>query len=321
MMATDYGKVAVLMGGQSAEREISLQSGHAVLTSLTRNGVDARGLDAGIPFLAHLDADGYTRAFIALHGPMGEDGAVQGGLEVLGLPYTGSGVLASALAMDKPRAKQIWRGLGLPTPDWMELTRAQDLKKAVKSLGLPLAIKPAGRGGSSYGVTRVEKERELKSAWRHARQYDARVMAERWVEGMELTAAILEGTPLPLIGLRTPRTFYDYKAKYESDETEYLCPCGLPKKREKELKALALQAFKALGASGWGRVDLVLGNDGVPALLELNTVPGLTEHSLVPMAAGHVGINFDALVFSILATSYYANEATGAAVAVAGGGR
>lgn len=320
MMDTDYGKVAVLMGGQSAEREISLQSGHAVLTSLTRSGVDARGLDAGVPFLAHLDADGYARAFIALHGPMGEDGTVQGGLEVLGLPYTGSGVLASALAMDKPLAKQVWRSLGLPTSDWMEIAQPQDLKKAAKLLGLPLAIKPASQGGSSYGVTRVEKEKELRGAWRRAQQYDTRVMAERWVEGMELTAAILEGTTLPLIGLRTPRAFYDYTAKYESDETEYPCPCGLPKRQEKELQALALQAFKALGARGWGRVDLILGNDGVPALLELNTVPGLTEHSLVPMVACHAGIDFDELILSILATSCCAGEATGTTVAMAEGG-
>ena len=318
-MGMDYGKVAVLMGGKSAEREISLESGHAVLSSLAHSGVDAHGLDAGIPFLAHLDSGGYARAFIALHGPMGEDGTVQGGLEVLGLPYTGSGVLASALAMDKLLVKHVWRSRGLPTPDWMEIERSKDLNEAVRRLGLPLAIKPV-RQGSSYGVTLVQERRQLRNAWQHALQYDTRVMAERWVEGMELTAAILGDKHLPLVGLRTPRAFYDYTAKYDSDETEYLCPCGLPSKQEATLHALALRAFKVIGASGWGRVDFMLGKDGEPTLLELNTVPGLTGHSLVPLAAHHVGIDFDALILDVLDTSCRAAMGV-AAAAVEGGAR
>lgn len=319
-MSMDYGKVAVLMGGVSAEREISLASGHAVLSALVRNGIDACGLDAGVPFLAHLDSDGYARAFIALHGPMGEDGAVQGGLEVLGLPYTGSGVLACALAMDKPQAKRIWRSLGLPTPDWMEIRRPEDLDEAAGRLRMPLAIKPVGQG-SSYGVTCVEKRGALRDAWQRARQYGTRVMAERWVDGMELTVAILEDARLPPVCVRTPRRFYDYQAKYASGQTEYLCPCGLPKKRTEALQNLALRAFEALGGRGWGRIDMVLARDGTPALLELNTVPGLTDHSLVPLAARRAGIEFPELVLRILAGSRCETARIPAApgIALAGG--
>ena len=298
----DYDKVAVLMGGSSAERDISLHSGHAVLSALTRQGIVARGLDASVPFLAHLDAEGYGCAFIALHGLAGEDGTVQGSLEVMGVPYTGSGVLASALAMDKTLSKSVWRDHGLPTADWMEIKQADDLQTAARRLGFPLAIKPV-RQGSSYGVKRVTRKADLQVAWQQARRYDERVMAEQWVDGMELTASILEGVQLPLVGLSTPRSFYDYEAKYESAQTRYLCPCGLPRKREAALRELAAQAFAVLGACGWGRVDLMLSKAGAPMLLELNTVPGLTKHSLVPMAARHVGIDFDDLALRLLKTS------------------
>ncbi len=294
--AADFGKVAVLMGGQSAEREISLRSGQAVLAALQRQGVDAHAVDVTPDLMAQLT--GFDRAFIALHGRGGEDGVIQGALETLGLPYTGSGVAGSALGMDKYRCKLLWRGLGLPTADFVMLQSEPDLDAAA-ALGFPLIIKPSHEG-SSIGMARVESRAELQQAWRDAARYDAEVMAEKWISGAEFTAAILGDEVLPLIRLETPRTFYDYAAKYEADDTRYLCPCGLDEAQQQQLQQLALKAFRSVDAGGWGRVDLMQDADGRFLLLEVNTSPGMTDHSLVPMAARARGIGFDLLVWRIL---------------------
>ncbi len=294
--AADFGKVAVLMGGQSAEREISLRSGQAVLAALLRQGVDAHAVDVMPDLMAQLM--GFDRAFIALHGRGGEDGVIQGALETLGLPYTGSGVAGSALGMDKYRCKLLWRGLGLPTADFVMLQSEPDLDAAA-ALGFPLIIKPSHEG-SSIGMARVESWAELQQAWRDAARYDAEVMAEKWISGAEFTAAILGDEVLPLIRLETPRTFYDYAAKYEADDTRYLCPCGLDEAQQQQLQQLALKAFRSVDAGGWGRVDLMQDADGRFLLLEVNTSPGMTDHSLVPMAARARGIGFDLLVWRIL---------------------
>jgi D-alanine-D-alanine ligase len=297
--AADFGKVAVLMGGLSAERAISLKSGTAVLEALRRRGVDAGPVDVDARLPARLlDAD-YDRAFVILHGRGGEDGTIQGLLELLGLPYTGSGVMASAIGMDKYRSKLIWRGLGLPTPEFAMLHSLGDLG-AAESLGFPLMIKPA-REGSSIGMTKVDVPEVLAEGWTLARRYDADVMAERWVPGTELTCAVLAGEALPLIRLETPRTFYDYQAKYSAQTTRYHCPSGLAPALEQRVQALAVQAFDAVGARGWGRVDLMLDEADQPWLIEINTAPGMTDHSLVPMAARAQGIDFDELVWRILA--------------------
>ena len=299
--AADFGKVAVLMGGRSAEREVSLNSGQAVLDALQCQAVDAHGVDAGTDVLTQLTAGAYDRAFIALHGRGGEDGIIQGALETLGLPYTGSGVPGSALAMDKYRCKLLWRGLGLPTADFVMLEDEPGLDAAA-ALGFPLMIKPVHEG-SSIGMARVENEDELRSAWLEAVRYDNQVMAECWITGPEYTAAILGDEVLPLIRLETPHLFYDYAAKYEADSTCYHCPCGLDEEQEQEAQALALKAFHAVDARGWGRVDFMCDQSGELLLLEVNTVPGMTDHSLVPMAAKARGIDFDALVWRILETS------------------
>jgi D-alanine-D-alanine ligase len=298
---SEFGKVAVLMGGDSAEREISLRSGAAVLAALQQRGVDAHGIDAGADLLQQLAAGGFDRAFIILHGRGGEDGVIQGTLERIGLPYTGSGVLGSALGMDKYRTKALWRGLDLPTPESVLISDAEDLQ-AADSLTFPLMIKPS-REGSSIGMTKVEDKQQLRQAWETARRYDASVLAERWISGSEYTATLLQGEALPLIRLQTPHTFYDYAAKYSADTTRYHCPCGLSPAQEAELQALCLQAFDAVGADGWGRVDLMLDEQQRPWLIEVNTVPGMTDHSLVPMSARAAGIEFDELVLRILATS------------------
>ncbi len=299
---SEFGKVAVLMGGDSAEREISLRSGSAVLSALQQRGVDAQGIDAGADVLQQLTAGGFDRAFIILHGRGGEDGVIQGALERIGLPYTGSGVLGSALGMDKHRTKALWRGLGLPTPESVLIVDEADLQAAA-AVGFPLMIKPS-REGSSIGMTKVEDEQQLQQAWETARRYDASVLAERWIVGREYTAAVLQGEALPLIRLETPHTFYDYEAKYHADTTSYHCPCGLPEAQEAELQGLCLRAFEAVGASGWGRVDLMLDEQQRPWLIEVNTVPGMTDHSLVPMSARTAGIEFDELVLRILASSF-----------------
>ncbi|MBK1693662.1 D-alanine--D-alanine ligase [Chromatium weissei] len=297
-----FGKVAVLLGGQAAEREISLKSGQAVLAALLRQGVDAHSLDPDATVLEQLRSGGYDRAFIILHGRGGEDGQIQGALETIGLPYTGSGVLGSALGMDKYRCKLAWMGAGLPTAASVLLHGTQPNLAAAAALGFPLMIKPVHEG-SSIGMARVETVAELHQAWTTAAQYDDLVLAEQWIDGAEYTCAILDREALPLIRLETPHAFYDFNAKYQANSTRYHCPCGLAAATEVELQQLALAAFTAAGASGWGRVDFMVNAAGQPFLLEINTVPGMTDHSLVPMAARAAGIEFDALVKRILATS------------------
>jgi D-alanine-D-alanine ligase len=302
------GKVAVLLGGRSAEREISLISGRAVLEALLRRGVDAQAFDPAERPLEQLR--GFDRAFIVLHGRGGEDGTIQGALEWLGIPYTGSGVLGSALAMDKVRTKQLWQSVGIPTPEWIEVTAAADLAK-VRAVDAPLAVKPS-REGSSIGITRVTKASELEAAWRAAAALDPSVVVERWIEGDEYTASIVDDEALPLIKLEVPNVeFYDYQAKYFRDDTVYRCPCGLDAATERRLAALCLRAFHAVGARGWGRVDLMLDRNGEAWLLEVNTVPGMTSHSLVPMAAAAVGVGFDDLCLRILASARAARPAEG----------
>ncbi len=294
-----FGRVAVLMGGSSGERLVSLKSGGAVLAALQRSGIDAVGIDAGRDVLAQLAGGDFDRVFIALHGRGGEDGTLQGGLEMLGLPYTGSGVLGSALGMDKCRTKQLWAGLGLPTPAFRVLTADTDLGQVIADLGLPLAVKPS-REGSSLGVTRVNESADLAAAYAKAASLDSEVIAERWIIGREYTVSLLGGVALPVIGLEAAQEFYDYHAKYEANDTVYSVPCGLSAPEEAELQRLAVRAFAALGCSGWGRVDIMRDTAGVPWLLEVNTVPGMTDHSLVPMAALAAGIRFDELVVRIL---------------------
>jgi D-alanine-D-alanine ligase len=298
----DFGKVAVLMGGWSAERAVSLVSGQAVLRALQARGVDAHGLDVDRGITKVLAAGGFDRAFIVLHGRGGEDGVMQGALDLLGLPYTGSGVLASALGMDKLRTKQIWVGAGLPTPPWRLIESAAELPAAAAALGLPLAVKPA-REGSSIGVSRADDPAQFQAAWERAAAYDSTVLVEPWIQGREYTGGLLQGEPLPLIRMETPRAFYDYEAKYHANDTRYLCPCGLPEAREAELRELVRRAFAAVDGAGWGRVDLMVDAQDRPWLLEVNTVPGMTDHSLVPMAARVAGLGFEDLVWRILETS------------------
>lgn len=304
----EFGRVAVLMGGWSAERVISLESGSAVLAALKRKGVAAEAIDLDRDVFKRLKEGEFDRAFIALHGRGGEDGVIQGALEAMGIPYTGSGVLGSALAMDKCKSKLIWMSLGVPTPPFVELAADLDADGVVEALGLPLMVKPA-REGSSLGASKVTATEQLRPAWQRASQYDSSIIAERWITGKEYTAALLDGEPLPMIQLKTPRAFYDYEAKYVDDRTQYICPCGLPEIRERELQALALKGFRALGARGWGRVDLLVDEEERPWLIEVNTVPGMTSHSLVPMAAKAAGIGFDDLVLRILKTSLPAASA------------
>jgi D-alanine-D-alanine ligase len=294
-----FGKVAVLMGGRSAEREISLKSGTMVLDALRKQGIDVHGFDPRDEGLEQLIARRFDRVFIALHGRFGEDGTVQGALEYLGIPYTGSGVLASALAMDKWRSKLLWQAAGIPTPPYEVLSQDSKFPDVAARLGLPLMVKPA-REGSSIGMSKVTSVEKLQAAYELALKYDSLIIVERFVTGIELTATILGEEPLPLIRLETPRVFYDYEAKYFADDTRYICPCGLSSGQEQALQERALAAFRLLGCSGWGRVDLMLAEDGVPYLLEVNTIPGMTDHSLVPMAARARGISFEELVVRIL---------------------
>lgn len=299
-----FGKVAVLYGGDSAEREVSLESGAAVLDGLRQGGIDAHGVDKATQVLEQLSAGGFDRVFIALHGRGGEDGTLQGALEVAGYPYTGSGVLGSALAMDKYRTKCVWQALGVPTPAFHLIRSETELLDVGKALGYPLIVKPVHEG-SSIGAGRVENDEELHSAWWTASGYDAEVIAEPWLEGPEYTVSILGSETLPVIRLETPRVFYDYEAKYADDAgTRYHCPCGLAPKREREFQRLAMRAFEAVGGYGWGRVDLICDDRGRPQFIDVNTVPGMTSHSLVPMAARAAGIEFDELVWRILETSW-----------------
>ena len=294
------GKLAVLLGGRSAEREISLKSGAAVVGAFQRLGIAVEAIDvAEANWMQRLSGE-FRQVFIALHGPGGEDGTVQGALECLDIKYTGSGVMASALAMDKFRCKLLWLGLGLSTPRFVELTATSDWQGIIDDLG-PVIVKPACEG-SSIGMARAASAGELSDAWQNAQAY-GRVFAEQWISGSEYTVAILNDKALPAIKLETDAAFYDFNAKYISDETRYLCPCGLSAAEEQELSDLALAAFTSLGCAGWGRVDVMRDAAGTFYLLEVNTVPGMTDHSLVPMAAKQAGLNFDELVFAILAGS------------------
>jgi len=297
----DIGRVAVLMGGWSAEREVSLKSGAAVLSGLQERHVDAHGVDVGRDICEVLKAGNFDRAFIVLHGRGGEDGVIQGVLETLELPYTGTGVLGSALAMDKARSKRLWSGMGLPTPQYALIRGEEDLD-TVGALGFPLMVKPVHEG-SSIGISRVETAAALRRGWVMARQFDKEVLAERWIEGGEYTVGILDDQALPVIRLETPHEIYDYAAKYETDTTGYFIPSGLSAAAESGMQELALRAFRALDASGWGRVDIMVDAQGQPWLMEANTVPGMTDHSLVPMAAAAAGMDFAELVWRILCGS------------------
>jgi D-alanine-D-alanine ligase len=297
-----FGRVAVLFGGKSAEREVSLKSGAAVLDALLAAGVDAFGIDVGADFLQQLVSQPIDRAFIVLHGRGGEDGSMQGLLECLGIPYTGSGVLASALAMDKLRTKQVWQSLDLATPRHMALTSIADCELAAAELGFPLIVKPAHEG-SSIGMAKVATLAALIAAWQDASQYDSQVLVEQWISGPEFTIAMLRGQVLPPIALGTSHSFYDYDAKYLANDTQYRVPCGLDADKEAELKLLTAQACAAVGTQGWARADVMQDSSGKFWLLEVNTVPGMTDHSLVPMAARAAGLDFQQLVMAILADS------------------
>jgi D-alanine-D-alanine ligase len=295
-----FGKVAVLLGGKSAEREISLMSGNGVLKALRSKGVDAHAFDPAERDLFELRREGFARCFIALHGRGGEDGTVQGALEVLGLPYTGSGVLGSAIGLDKWRCKMIWLAGGLPTPRYRILSAGDDWNEVARDLGLPLIVKPA-REGSTLGLTKVMAAAQLPAAYElAATKYHDLALAEQFIEGPEYTASIVGDVALPLIRIEAPQGNYDYQNKYFTGDTKYICPCGLPEEREQELKALALKAFQLAGCSGWGRVDLMLDAKENPWLLEVNTSPGMTGHSLVPMAAKAVGVSYEDLCVRIL---------------------
>tara|TARA_R110001592_G_scaffold356543_2_gene658644 strand:+ start:13061 stop:13987 length:927 start_codon:yes stop_codon:yes gene_type:complete len=295
------GRVAVLMGGCSAERAVSLKSGQAVLDSLLRSGVDAIGIDFKGDIQSIIQALPLDRIFLALHGRGGEDGTIQGVLEALEIPYTGSGVMGSAIAMDKTRTKYLWQGMNLPTPkfSYVESKDSALLTQLVSLIGFPLAVKPS-REGSSIGVFKVNNQTQLESAVDAALEMDEQVLLEQWIEGSEFTISLLNGSAMPIIGLKTDHTFYDYEAKYESDNTQYLMPSGLSKSDEESLGHLSERAFHALGCSGWGRVDVMRDARGQFWLLEVNTIPGMTNHSLVPMAAKAQGMNFDDLVLAIL---------------------
>ena len=294
-----FGKVAVMMGGPSAEREISLMSGKNVLEALIRQGVDAHAFDPAKRDLAKLKSDGFKRVFLILHGRYGEDGTVQGALETMGIPYTGSGVMASALCMDKLRTKLIWLASGIPTPRHAVLTEKSDWATVAKDLGLPLIVKPAHEG-SSIGLTKVTSMEKIEPAYELAAKCDSLVIAEEFIGGREITAAFLADRALPLIRIEAPQGNYDYQNKYFTDVVKYHCPSGLAAAQEKELQATVMRAADALGCEGWGRADLMLRDDGRAFLLEMNTAPGMTGHSLVPMAARAAGIEFDALVIKIL---------------------
>ncbi|MBF8636240.1 D-alanine--D-alanine ligase [Pseudomonas fulva] len=297
-----FGRVAVLYGGKSAEREVSLKSGAAVISALTEAGVDVVAIDVGDDLLARLQSEKIDRAFIILHGRGGEDGSMQGLLECLGIPYTGSGILASALAMDKLRTKQVWQSLGIPTPRHAVLASESDCLRASTELGFPLIVKPAHEG-SSIGMAKVNSEQELVAAWQEAAKYDSQVLVEQWIHGPEFTIAVLRGQVLPPIALGTPHVFYDYDAKYIANDTQYRIPCGLDSAKEQELIDLTARACDAIGIEGWGRLDVMQDEQGRFWLLEVNTAPGMTDHSLVPMAARAAGLDFQQLVLAILADS------------------
>ena len=298
-----FGKVAVLMGGPSSEREISLLSGKAVLAALQARGVDAHAFDPAERPLTALSAEGFKRVFIALHGRYGEDGTVQGALETMAIPYTGSGVMASALAMDKWRTKMIWLQVGLPTPRYLVLTAEADWKQVVREIGLPLIVKPA-REGSTIGISKVTRLEDMPKAYADAARHDPLVLAEQFIEGREVTVSILGDRALPVIRIEAPGGNYDYQNKYFSDDTRYFCPSGLPSELEKGIQSISLEAFRLLDCRGWGRADLMIDAAGKPWLLEMNTSPGMTAHSLVPMAAREAGLSFEDLVMAILESAH-----------------
>lgn len=293
----NFGKVAVLFGGRSAERDVSLNSGSRVLAALQRQGIDAQAFDPAERKLDELAA--FDCAFIMLHGRYGEDGTIQGALELMGIPYTGSGVMASAIGMDKWRTKLLWRSVGLPIPEFVMLDAAADFDAVERQLGLPLFVKPACEG-SSIGVAKVRHAGELRDAYQTAAKHDSLVIAEQGVLGGEYTVAILGDEALPIIKIVPATDFYDYEAKYLRDDTQYLCPCGLSEAREAEIRAQALEAFRVLGCRGWGRVDFLMDEQGKAYFLEVNTSPGMTDHSLVPMAARVAGISYEQLVLRVL---------------------
>jgi D-alanine-D-alanine ligase len=299
----EFGRVAVLLGGDSSEREISLLTGNAVLAALGRRGVEAAAFDPRERSLLDLLEQRFERVWIALHGPGGEDGTVQGALEYLGIPYTGSGVGGSATAMDKLRTKRLASAIGVATPEALELHGPEDFELALERLRLPLIVKPASQG-SSVGMTKVESPDALPAAYAAAAAVDRGVFAEQWITGREYTVGLLKGRALPSIRIETPQGFYDYEAKYFRDDTRYLCPSGLSQPAERHLASLALAAFAAVGGEGWGRADFMMDASGRSLLLEINTVPGMTSHSLVPMAARAAGIDFDELVWRVLETSF-----------------
>ena len=294
-----FGKIAVLFGGRSAEREVSLMSGSNVLKALQQAGLDAHAFDPAEREIFELKRDGFNRVFIALHGRYGEDGTVQGALELMGIPYTGSGVMASALAMDKVRTKMVWTAAGIPTPRFEVVDAGSDWAGVAKRLGLPLIIKPA-REGSTIGLTKVTAAAQLPEAYALASRHDPFVMAEEFIAGEELTAGFLGDQALPLIRIEAPQGNYDYQNKYFSDETKYHCPCGLPEAEELRIRAMVMKSAQALGCAGWGRADLIRRADGSVQFLEMNTSPGMTGHSLVPMAAKQAGLSFNDLVLRIL---------------------
>ena len=293
------GKIAVLFGGRSAEREISLMSGGNVLKAMQQSGLDAHAFDPAEREIFELKRDGFARVFIALHGRYGEDGTVQGALELMGIPYTGSGVMASALAMDKVRTKMVWTAAGIPTPRFEVVDAGSDWAGVAQRLGLPLIVKPAHEG-STIGLTKVTAASQLPQAYALAALHDAFVMAEEFIAGEELTAGFLGDQVLPLIRIEAPQGNYDYQNKYFSDETKYHCPCGLPEAEELRIRALVMKSAQALGCAGWGRADLIRRADGSVQFLEMNTSPGMTGHSLVPMAARQAGLSFNDLVLRIL---------------------
>jgi len=306
--ASDFGRVAVMLGGDSSERDVSLDTGAAVLEALRSRGVDARAWDPAEKSMAEFANAGFDRVWIALHGPGGEDGALQGALQWLNTPYTGSGVMASAIAMDKVRSKHLFCAAGIPTPEYAVVCTQADASVAAEQIGFPLIIKPSGQG-SSVGMSKVFERAELNNAVDVALQFGDTALLERCINGDEFTVAVLQGRALPSIRIVTPRVFYDYRAKYESDRTEYVCKGTASDEEEQQYADLAVAAFEELGCSGWGRVDFMTGADGQPLVLEVNTVPGMTSHSLVPMAACKDGIDFEDLCWRILETSFSVDEA------------
>lgn len=305
--ATEFGRVAVMLGGHSSEREVSLDTGAAVLEALQSKGVDAHPWDPAENSMTEFAAAGFDRVWIALHGPGGEDGALQGLLQWMEIPYTGSGVMASAIAMDKVRSKHLFRAAGIPTPDYSVVKSRDEASVAAEKVGFPLIIKPSGQG-SSVGMSKVFERAELNEAVEVALQYGDTALLETCVAGDEFTVAVLQGRALPSIRIVTPRVFYDYRAKYESDRTEYICRGTETEEEEAAYAELAVAAFTELGCTGWGRVDFMTGADKQPLVLEVNTVPGMTSHSLVPMAANREGIDFEELCWRILETSFEANS-------------